>query len=55
MRKQEGGRQDNVGRSQGKHRTGVSADVLIDTGKRTTLQYLMQLGRSAISELMIEE
>lgn len=34
---------------------GMPADVLINTGERTMLQYLMQPARNAISESMIEE
>lgn len=34
---------------------GMPADALINTGKRTMLQYLMQPARNAISESMIEE
>ena len=34
---------------------GMPADVLINTGERTMLQYLMQPARNAISQSMIEE
>lgn len=34
---------------------GMSAEVLINTGKRTLLQYLMQPARNAIAQSMIEE
>lgn len=34
---------------------GMPADALINTGKRTMLQYLIQPARNAISESMIEE
>lgn len=34
---------------------GMPADVLINTGERTMLQYLMQPARNAISESMIEQ
>jgi epimerase transport system membrane fusion protein len=34
---------------------GMSADVLINTGERTMLQYLMQPARNVISQSMIEE
>lgn len=34
---------------------GMSAEVLINTGKRTMLQYLMQPARNAIAQSMIEE
>lgn len=34
---------------------GMPADVLVNTGERTMLQYLMQPARNAIAESMIEE
>jgi len=34
---------------------GMPADVLVNTGERTMLQYLLQPARNAISESMIEE
>ncbi|MEB0075945.1 HlyD family type I secretion periplasmic adaptor subunit [Pseudomonas sp. CCI3.2] len=34
---------------------GMPADVLINTGKRTMLQYIMQPARNAIAQSMIEE
>ena len=34
---------------------GMPADVLIITGQRTLLQYLMQPARNALSQSMIEE
>nr|WP_315419683.1 HlyD family type I secretion periplasmic adaptor subunit [uncultured Pseudomonas sp.] len=34
---------------------GMPADVLVNTGERTLLQYLLQPARNAISESMIEE
>ena len=34
---------------------GMPADVLINTGERTLLQYILQPATSAISQSMIEE
>ena len=34
---------------------GMPADVLINTGKRTMLQYILQPARNAIAESMIEQ
>ena len=34
---------------------GMPADVLINTGERTMLQYLMQPARDVIAQSMIEE
>jgi epimerase transport system membrane fusion protein len=35
--------------------SGMPADVLINTGERTMLQYLMQPARNVIAQSMIEE
>ena len=42
-------------RSDRKLLPGMPADVLIKTGTRTMLQYILQPARNAISQSMIEE